>query len=411
MFRFQPRQYHGFITSLACAFALAACGGGGGGGSDSASNAGPTTTTGSAPTGSTTTAATVNAVTTGPISGFGSIIINGVRYDDSAAKVVLDDDNNARSADLRLGMMAQVESQKEANAGTARATSIATRSYVQGPISALAPGINQLTVLGITVTATLTTVFDNVANLNGLALNDKVEIHGLPDASGNLTATRIEKSNAAEARLVGTVQNAGTPGRFTLGGVTVLYQPTALIGFSSVTNGSLVRVKGSLTAANTITASAIRSINLTAPSANGQFAEVEGIITAFTNSSSFSVNHLAVTVGAGATVQGAPALGSRVEVVGTVTGTALTATKVEVKNQAQVEVEANELHDAVAGLDLNLRTFTLRNGTVTIKWDNNTVFETSLPNGAGSLRNNVRVEVKGRVSGSVLLASRIKLDN
>jgi hypothetical protein len=409
MFQFQPRRHNGFITSLVCAFALAACGGGGGS-VESASNAGPTTT-GSAPTGSTATAATVNAVTTGPISGFGSIIINGVHYDDSAAKVILDDDNNARSADLRLGMMAQVESQKDANAGTARATSIATRSYVQGPISALSPGINQLTVLGITVTATPTTVFDNVANLSGLALNDKVEIHGLPDASGNLTATRIEKLNTAEARLIGTVQNASTTGRFTLGSITVLYQPTALIDFSNVTNGSLVRVKGNLTAANTITASAIRAINLTAPSANGQLAEMEGIITAFTNSSRFSVNNVAVTVGAGATVQGSPALGSRVEVVGTVTGTALTATKVEVKNQAQVEVEANELHDAIASLDLNLRTFTLRNGTVTIKWDNSTVFETSLPNGAGSLRNNLRVEVKGRVNGSVLLASRIKLDN
>lgn len=405
MYRFQPRLHKSSITFLACAFALAACGGGG----DSNSGAAPTTT-GSTPAGSTTVAATVNAVTTGPISGFGSIIINGVRYDDSAAKVVLDDDNNARSADLRLGMMAQVESQKDANASTARAISIATRSYVQGPISTISPGINQLTVLGITVTVTPTTVFDNVVGLSVLVLNDRVEIHGIPDASGNLTATRIEKSSATEARLIGTVQNAAT-GRFTLGGITVLYQPASLIGFSSVTNGSAVRVKGNLTAANTVTASAIRAINLTAPSANGQLVEVEGIITAFTNPSNFSVNNVAVTVGTGAAVQGVTALGARVEVVGTVTSNVLTATKVEVRNQTQVENEANELHDAIVSLDLNLRTFTLRNGTVTIKWDNNTVFDPSLANGAGSLRTSLRVEVKGRVNGNVLLASRVKLDN
>jgi hypothetical protein len=404
MYRFQPRMRHRFVLSLGCAFALAACGGGDGG-SDTVP------TTGSTPASSATTAATVTAVTTGPISGFGSIIINNVRYDDSAAKVVVDDDDNARSADLRLGMMAQVESQKEANASTAHATSIATRSHVRGPISAISPGTNQLTTLGITVTVNPTTVFDNVGDLSVLNLNDRVEIHGLPDASGNLTATRIEKSSSTDARLVGTVQNAGTVGRFTLGGITVLYQPTALVGFSSVTNGSQVRVKGSLITANTITASAIRAINLAAPSVNGRLTEVEGIITAFTSSSNFSVNNVAVTVAAGAVVQGTPALGARVEVAGTVTNNTLTATKVEVRNQAQVEFEANEFHDAIFSIEPTLRTFTLRNGTVTIKWDNGTVFDASLPNGAGSLRTSLRVEVKGRVSGNVLLASRVKVDN
>jgi hypothetical protein len=261
------------------------------------------------------------------------------------------------------------------------------------------------------VTVTPTTVFDNIAGLSVLALNERVEIHGFPDASGNLTATRIEKSSATEARLIGIAQNAGTIGRFTLGRITVLYQPAALIGFSNVANGSLVRVKGNLTAANTITASAIRAINLTVPSANGQLVEVEGLITTFTSPSSFSVNNVAVTVGSGATVQGIPALGARVKVVGTAAGNALSATKVEVRNQAQVEIEANELHDAIVGLDLKLHTFTLRNGTVTIKWDENTVFDASLPSGASSLRTNLRVEVKARVSGNVLLASRIKVDN
>lgn len=409
MYQFHIRMHRRFIVSLGCAFALAACGGGGGGG-DGGSGAGPATT-GGTPAGSAATAATVNAVTTGPITGFGSIIINDVRYDDSAATIVFDDDSTARSADLRLGMMAQVESQRDANASTARAISIATRSHVQGQISAISPATNQLTVLGITVTVSATTVFDNVAGLSALTLNDQVEIHGFPDASGNLIATRIEKSGSTEARLIGTAQNAGTPGRFTLGGITVLYQPTALVGISSVTNGSLVRVKGNLTSANTITARAIRAINLTAPAVNGQLAEVEGIITAFASPSSFSVNNVPVTVGTNAIVEGTPVLGARVEVKGTVTNNTLTATKVEVRNQAQVEIEANEIHDAIFSIDQRLQTFTLRNGTITIRWDSSTVFDRSLPSGGASLRTNLRVEVKGRVRENVLLASRIKIDD
>lgn len=399
-----------FLFAAGCAMLLASCGGGGDNGSSTASTPASTASTPAAGAPSGSVAATVNAVTTGPISGFGSIIINGVRYDDSAAKVVLDDDASVTSANLRLGMMAQVESQREANSTTARATSITSRSYVHGPVSAIAVGISQLTVLGVTVTVTPTTVFDNVTGLSALTLNDRVEIHGIPDVTGNLTATRIEKSGSTEARLIGTVQNAGT-GRFTLGSITVLYSPAALIGFSSVTNGSVVRVKGNLTAANTVTASAIRAINLTAPSVSGQLVEVEGIITDFTSVTSFSVNNVKVNVGAGVVVQGTPARGARVEVAGTISGNVLNATKVEVRNQAQVEIEANELHDAIVNLDINAHTFTLRNGTVKIKWDNSTVFDASLPNGAGNLRANLRVEVKGRISGDVLLASRIKLDN
>lgn len=398
-----------FLFAAGCAILLASCGGGGDSGSSAASTPASATSTPAASTPSGSVAATVNAVTTGPISGFGSIIINGVRYDDSVAKVVLDDDASVLGIDLRLGMMAQVESQREANSTTARATSITSRSYVQGPVSVISAGISQITVLGVTVTVTPTTVYDNITSLSALALNDRVEIHGLPDVAGNLVATRIEKSGSTEARLTGTVQNAG-PGRFTLGSITVLYPTTALIGFSSVTSGSLVRVKGNLTAANTVTASAIRAINLTAPSVNGQLVEVEGIITDFTSLTRFAVNNVTVNVGAGVVVQGTPARGARVEVAGTISGNVLDATKVEIKNQAQVEVEANELHDAVANLDTNAHTFTLRNGTVKIKWDNSTLFDASLPNGAGNLRTNLRVEVKGRVSGDILLASRIKLD-
>ena len=397
-------QMHRLALAFACATMLAACGGGGGGGG------GGTTTTGAAPAPVATTASTVSAVTTGPITGFGSIIINGVRYDDSAARIALDDDRTGASTDLRLGMMAQVESERDASGATARATSISTRSYVQGPVSSISVAGNLLTVLGTTVTVTSTTVFDNVTGLAALALNDRVEIHGIPNASGALVATRIEKSGSSEARLVGTVQNAAT-GSFTIGGITVQYQPAALVGLSTITNGTVVRIKGTLVNATTVSATAIRAITLTAPFANGQSVELEGVVVGFTDATHFSVNGVSVVVAPSAVVQGTPVNGARVEVAGTVSANVLTASKVEVRNQDQVAPEANELHGAISSLDIGTRTLTLRNGTVTVKWDGSTVFEASLPNGAASLASNLRVEIRGKVSGNVLLATRIKLDN
>lgn len=415
MHRIKRNPFHLFVITLACAASIAGCGGGGSSSANdvsgsSGSGAG-STGTGSVPAGggSTTTANTVNSVTTGPISGFGSIIINGTRYDDSTAQITLDDDGVSRSADLRLGMMVQVESERAADDSSVRATSIAARSYLQGPIASIATGVNRLTVLGVTVTVTPNTVFDNVANLSALTVNDRVEIHGIPDAALGLIATRIEKSDNSEARLIGTVQNASAT-TFTLGSITVQYQANNLIGLSNVTTGTVVRVKGNAVNATTIAATAIRSINLTAPALNGQRTEVEGIITSFTDAAHFSVNGRAVVVGTGVVAQGTPALGARVEVTGTFNGTALAANKVEVKNQEQVEVEANELHGAIFSVGPASNTFTLRNGTVTVRWDSNTVFDASLPNGGNNLKANLQIEVKGRVTGNVLLASRIKLD-
>ena len=61
------RPAQGFLKVLCAAVVLTGCGGGGSG--DSASPA------------------TRTSFAAGPITGFGSIIVNGVRFDDSSAKI------------------------------------------------------------------------------------------------------------------------------------------------------------------------------------------------------------------------------------------------------------------------------------------------------------------------------------
>ncbi|MDH5540523.1 MAG: hypothetical protein OEY03_14070, partial [Rhizobacter sp.] len=67
-----------FTTLIGAALVLVACGGGG----SSAPPAG----------------ASASSFTAGPITGFGSVIVNGVRFDDSSASIS-DDDGNSRSRD------------------------------------------------------------------------------------------------------------------------------------------------------------------------------------------------------------------------------------------------------------------------------------------------------------------------
>jgi hypothetical protein len=77
-----------FLCAVFAAAALAACGGGG----DSTA----------APTGTTSTPSSVYAA--GPITGFGSVIVNGVRFDDSAATITDDDGRTLAESELHLGM-------------------------------------------------------------------------------------------------------------------------------------------------------------------------------------------------------------------------------------------------------------------------------------------------------------------
>jgi hypothetical protein len=382
-------------AAAGCTVALIACSGGGGG----------MASVGSGGTGS---------AISGTIRGFGSIILNGVRYDDSAATITLDDKSGTAN-DLRLGMTVEVEASKNAGGLTGTATSIVGRSYVQGPVSAIDVASNQFTVLGLQVSVTPATVYDGngVAGLAGLALNDAVEIYGIANGAAGLKSTRIEKiestdSDASEVRLTGTVQ-ASAPGTFKINTVTVKYQQANLDNLpAGISDGMMVRVKGTLSGADIVAAN-VRPARLTPAYLESQEVELEGYVSNFESVSRFTVNGMSVTVADSAEIEGMPALGSHVEVEGKIVNGILVAREVEVQDDDNQE-EENELHGSITALNRDTKTFKMRYG-INVKWDDATVFDGSLTNGAGSLTDGLKLDVKGKMQGNTLLATKIELDD
>jgi hypothetical protein len=376
---------------------LVACGGGG-----ESSPAGGET--GSAQT----------ATSSGPITGFGSIIVNGVRIDNSAAQITLDDDDSGKDADLKLGMMVEVEADIDSSGNPSRANLISTRSLVQGPISAITAGNNQLLVLGVSVTVTASTVFDGpgVGGLASLSVGEGIEVHGLIDAAGNIKASRIERKPAAttDIRMTGIVESAGSSS-LTINGAKVSIQSANLINLSEgITPGMLVRVKGTLSGSD-IVASKIRQFRPGPTLRENQRIEVEGVVTKFTSATNFEVNGVPVSVPEGTIVQGVVANGARVEVKGRVTNNVLVASKVDVENEGIEQDDAREVHGRITALDMAGKFFTVRDGALTVKWNSATNFDSSsLSTGAAGLTTGLRVEVKGRIEGNALLATRIEID-
>jgi Domain of unknown function (DUF5666) len=217
------------------ALSIGACGGGGGSGSASS-----------------TAVATEKEFVAGTVTGFGSVIVEGVRYDDSAAKVQIEYDPAAPKAapvsDLKLGMQLIVQVAKAGIADT-----VVSGSEVLGPITSLTT--DGFVVAGqtvkISIDAASPTVFDGVANLAGLVINDRVEVHGSRDANNNIVATRIERKNPGDVvmtRVVGTIAAINATAKtFTVGGLLVSYSDATKLlpantTLASLANGQIVAV-------------------------------------------------------------------------------------------------------------------------------------------------------------------------
>jgi hypothetical protein len=97
----------------------------------------------------------------GSIWGFGSVRVNGIKFDDTAATVQIDG-QAGKSSDLRLGMVAGIQGLRGADVTLAIANSIEVWSIAQGPIASSLPG--QFTLAGMTLQTDSGTVFDGIAS-------------------------------------------------------------------------------------------------------------------------------------------------------------------------------------------------------------------------------------------------------
>ena len=377
------------FTALASALALAGCGGGSDGGSNVAG----------------VTSGGTGSFSTGAITGFGSIIVGAIRFDDSKAISILDvdDDNTDLRGQLRLGMVVRVKGKLKVGS-SADAETIEVRSELLGPVDSIDAGARTLLVLGQTVVVTPTTFIEESLSLPALRASELVEVHGFVNPATNvMTATRIERKTLASVKafkLQGHIR-ALTAATFQIGDLVISFAnvvPTSL----TLNNGLLVRVRMEpALSAGTRKAVKVRAVELEVQ--DRAEAEVEGTITAFTSTSQFSVNGLPVNA-SGVTVPPGLKRGDLVEVEGALVNGVLVARKVALEDES--DPLKFELHGTVGSLNTTARTFAVRGVTVDFS-------DAQFNNGtATNLRDAVRVEVKGVVSanGNQLKATRISFE-
>ena len=353
----------GLLAAVSLAFGLVACGGGGSSATESlASAASP--------------GVTATGFTQGVITGFGSIIVNGVRFDETSATITDDSDTALSASGLKLGMQVEVDhATVNASARTASAVAVRYGSLATGPVAAVNTSANTLTVLGQVVDISSSTVFSDAlsAGLGAVTVGSVIEVHGQVDATtGHIAASRIEPITTTATtryKLRGTVAGLDTSAKtFSIGGAVISYAGLASTAVpSTLANGVSLRVLLATTqtagqwVAQSLGAKAVRKF------ADHSTGHVRGKITAFTSSASFTVGNVVVAASAATFPDGSSglALGVEVEVEGTVTNNVLVATSVGIESKHQAEPgHGLALIGAITAFDATAKTLVVRNVSV-----------------------------------------------
>ena len=354
-----------------------------------------------------------SGVASGPITGFGSIFVNGVEYVTSNAQIRIDDQPGAESQ-LLVGEVVTVTGTVNADGKTGTATQVTFSGDVAGPITGIDIAGGTFVVLGQTVRVSGSTLFDDTilpASITSLKVGNIVEISGFPNAAGEIVASRIQLQAGGSAfEVKGIVQSLDMSAHtFHVNTLTVDYSGIAPSG--SLANGATVKVTGTmLNAAGALVATRVDVLQGFGGTAN-EPGEIEGLITTFTSNADFVINGQRVTTNA--STQFMPngvtlAVNVRVEVDGS-----FDASGVLVAKSVQATPDGSSL---VRGLvdSVNAASNTLSVLGVTITTSSDTEFEDKSSQqmrlfNLSDLRTNDYVEARGApaqsggLNGSILV--------
>ncbi len=389
------------LAMVAIAGGVVACGGGGGGSTAGIDRLG---------------------ISSGTITGFGSIFVNGVEWRTSSAGISVDD-GPGTEADLRLGQVVTVRGTLDADGKGGRADSIDFDNEVEGPITSVDAAAASFVVLGQLVLTSPDTIFDDdiAGGFAGLAVDMPVEVSGHRDATGAIRAARVERHDAGDDFEVKGVVSGLDPvaKTFQLGSLVVNYAGAVLEDFGSDTlgNGDSVEVEGDVAGGVLVATKVEREDDLAGD--DGDESEVEGYITRFVSPADFDVAGVRVTTNAGTEFEGGTAADLAPDLKVEVEGEFNTA-GVLVADKVEIRVQPDDADVEVAGAVTALQAGGFAIQGVLVRVTPTTLWEDDSGAALGTfsladLRVGDYVEIRGAEDGSAaandVIATRVERDD
>ncbi|MEB0134914.1 DUF5666 domain-containing protein [Actimicrobium sp. CCC2.4] len=382
------------LMALAGTALLAACGGGG-------------STSVTPPTTPTTQTSAGTSVYVGPIGGFGSVIVNGMRFSSVGATLVDDDANTINLDQLKLGMTVRVTGDTNDTTQTGTASRLELVHGTRGTLSAIDVNAGTLVVMGQRIVTSTATSYQGVSGLAALTAGQAVEIYGALQADGSLLATLIEAKTAlTSVNLTGRVAALGAT-TFQVGSLTVNFSAATVNGV--LADGKRVKVRATAApVGNVLTASSVKVFDNSAvfgsTVTSGVRLKLKGVADTSPLNGLLTVSGTQVNI-TNAIIKGATTTvvaGQFLEVKGVWDGSVLQASEVEQEGFRESQIGGrNELYGTVNSI--NGSTAIVNGVTVDLSA---AVFQ------HGNLQLvtvGSYVEIKGNMRGSLLVATRIEL--
>ena len=178
----------------------------------------------------------------GTITGFASILVNGLEVDFDPSTPIAGSFGPMATGDLRVGQVVAIEARQ--SGGRLQADAIELIHEVSGPITRVDPATGTIEILGQTVTRPAGNALAGAGDLalQDLAPGQWVEVSGLRDADGAIVASRIDARQAGGPVALRGIARDVAPDRFRVGGLPVVSR-RALPAFET---GRAVLVTGRL---------------------------------------------------------------------------------------------------------------------------------------------------------------------
>jgi hypothetical protein len=239
-------------------------------------------------------------VTTGRITGFGSIIVDGVEYATSAAAIRVDD-QPATESQLHVGDVVTIKGTVNADGASGAATDVSYTADARGAVSQVDATTGTFVVLGQKVVVDDDTIFAadlQASDITELPAGVKVQVSGFRNASDTLLASRIDVAASTDLQAKGRVRALDTTSHtFQIDDLTVDYSSATVTG--TLASGSKVTARGTTQASSG--ALLASQIDVESPGNNGggngggngnsnQTRQLEGLITRFASNADFDVD-------------------------------------------------------------------------------------------------------------------------
>jgi hypothetical protein len=277
----------------------------------------------------------------GPITGFGSVIVNNTKFDDSAASVYLDGDKLS-STDLRVGMVASINGSLDASGVSGSATRIDVWSIASGVVSQVDSAgstfsmFSKVGVIGMDFSTDVATSFEGLPNLAAISVGTPLTVWGVQTSADASTwrATRVKLLASQPTTIVTTGLFKASTQKLN----DMLLSGSLVSGFADM---QLLRLEGSFDSlANLLAVTKATPIAAAQQVASSGLVEVDGVVTAYTSGTDFYIGTTRVNASKAPGSSGV-GLNSMVEVTGSMQNGVLIASKVEIKSgnsRAQVDI-------------------------------------------------------------------------